>query len=263
LTIGLDEVAQLAAVTAAADPAHPLTTAARDRVETSAGSTVAYPLIAARNGIEEALGAVAFSFPNGATATDADAALLRLIADIAALAVDRGRLASTISERSEWFERLAHTDPLTGLANARTVSRVLEMELARAARQGTEVAVAIFDIVDFGAINEDAGRDAGDDLLRSVAAILAGSVRLVDTVARSGADEFLLVAPGPDGAIVAQRVVDGVAELPPVGGRAVRIAVGLARFPADGTDANGIMTAAQNALRRSRPAGSDEVGTVG
>jgi diguanylate cyclase (GGDEF)-like protein len=263
LTIGLDEVAQLAAVTAAADPAHPLTTAARDRVETSAGSTVAYPLIAARNGIEEALGAVAFSFPNGATPTDADAALLRLVADIAALAVDRGRLASTISERSEWFERLAHTDPLTGLANARTVSRVLEMELARAARQGTEVAVAIFDIVDFGAINEDAGRDAGDDLLRSVAAILAGSVRLVDTVARSGADEFLLVAPGPDGAIVAQRVVDGVAELPPVGGRAVRIAVGLARFPADGTDANGIMTAAQNALRRSRPAGSDEVGTVG
>jgi diguanylate cyclase (GGDEF)-like protein len=263
LTIGLDEAAQQAAVTAAADPAHPLTTAARDRVEASAGSTVAYPLIAARNGIDEALGAIALSFPEGTSLTDADATLLRLVADITALAVDRGRLASTVAERSEWFERLAHTDPLTGLANLRTVSRVLELEIARAARQGSEVAVAVFDLDDFAATNEAAGRDAGDDVLRSVASILAGSVRLVDTVGRSGADEFLLVAPGPAGATVAQRVVDGVAEMPPVGGRPITIAVGLARFPTDGTDAGSVLAAAQDALARSRPSGPGEVETAG
>jgi len=263
LTIGLDEVAQQAAVSAAADPAHPLTTAARDRVEASAGSTVAYPLIAARNGIEEALGAIAVTFPDGAAPTDADAALLRVVADIASLAVDRGRLVSTVAERSEWFERLAHTDPLTGLANLRTVSRVLELEIARAARQGTEVSVAIFDVHDFSAINEAAGRDAGDDLLRSVAAILAGSVRLVDTVGRSGADEFLLIAPGPAGTTVAKRVVDGVAEIPAVGGRAVTIAVGLARFPADGSDAETVLAAAQGALAREHPDGRGEVEATG
>jgi diguanylate cyclase (GGDEF)-like protein len=143
------------------------------------------------------------------------------------------------------------------------VSRVLELEIARAARQGTEVSVAIFDLDDFTATNEAAGRDAGDDVLRSVASILAGSVRLIDTVGRSGADEFLLVAPGPAGAAVAQRVVDSVAELPAVGGRPVTIAVGLARFPIDGSDADSVLAAAESALGRSQPAARGEAETAG
>lgn len=263
LTIGLDEAAQQAAVAAAADPAHPLTTAARDRVEASAGSTIAFPLIAARDGIDEALGAIAITFPDGTAPTDADTTLIRLVADITALAVDRARLASTATERSDWFERLAHTDPLTGLANLRTISRVLELELARAGRQASEVSVAIFDVDDFAATNESAGRDAGDDVLRAVAAVLAGSVRLVDTVARSGADEFLLVAPGSAGPMVAQRVLDGIAELPPVAGRPVSVSAGVARFPTDGTDTESVLAAAQSALERSRNAGRGEVETTG
>lgn len=263
LTIGLDEAAQQAAVTASADPAHPLTTAARDRVETTVGSTVAYPLTAARDGIDEALGAIAITFPAGAGPSETDATLLRAVADVAALAVDRGRLASTVAERSEWFERLAHTDPLTGLANLRTISRVLELELARAGRQGSEVSVAVFDIDDFAATNEAAGRDAGDDVLRSVAAVLAGSVRLVDTVARTGGDEFLLVAPGSAGLMVAKRVLEAVADLPSIGGRPVRVAAGVARFPIDGTDAESLLAAADAALERSRAAGRGEVETTG
>jgi diguanylate cyclase (GGDEF)-like protein len=262
LTIGLDEAAQQAAVAAAADPAHPLTTAARERIEASAGSTLAVPLIAARDGIDEALGAIAITFPDGRTPTEADTTLIRLVANITALAVDRARLASTVAERSEWFERLAHTDPLTGLANLRTISRVLELEIARAGRQGSEVSVAIFDVNDFAATNEAAGRDAGDDILRAVAAVLAGSVRLVDTVARSGADEFLLVAPGSAGAMVAKRVLEGIADLPAVGGRPVTVAAGVARFPNDGTDADSVLVAAQGALERSRTGGRGEVETT-
>ena len=110
---------------------------------------------------------------------------LRAVADLVAVAADRFRLASTVAERSEWFERLAHTDPLTGLANMRTFSRVLELELARAGRQGTEVSVAVFDIDDLTATNDAAGHEAGDDVLRSVAAVVAGAVRLVDSVARA------------------------------------------------------------------------------
>src|SRR6185503_19927253 len=216
------------AVAAAADPSHPLTTAARERVEASSGSTLAYPLIAARDGIDEALGAIAITFPDGATPSDADTTLLRVVADITALAVDRSRLASTVGERSEWFERLAHTDPLTGLANLRTISRVLELEIARAGRQGGEVSVAIFDVDDFAATNETAGRDAGDDVLRSVASVVAGSVRLVDTVARYGPDEFLLVAPGSAGAMVARRILDGITELPAVAGRTISVTAGVA-----------------------------------
>ncbi|MEA2606918.1 MAG: hypothetical protein QOI00_1675 [Chloroflexota bacterium] len=262
LTIGLDEAAQQAAVAAVTDPGHPLTTAGRDRAETRSGATIALPLIVTRAGVEEALGALAVTFADDAAADAADPVYLRLVADLAALAVDRARLASTVAERSEWFERLAHTDPLTGLANLRTVSRVLELELARAGRQGGEVSVAVFDIDDFGALNEASGRDAGDDVLRSVAAILAGSVRLVDTVARFGADEFLLVAPGSAGAMVAQRVVDGVAELPTIDGRMTSVTAGVARFPTDGTDAESVIAAAHGALERARSARRGTVETT-
>ena len=259
LTIGLDEAAQQAAVAAVADPTHPLTTAGRDRTEARAGTTIALPLIVARAGVEEALGALAVTFADDAAADAADPTYLGLLADLAALAVDRARLASTVAERSEWFERLAHTDPLTGLANLRTVSRVLELELARAGRQGGEVSVAIFDVDDFATVNADAGRDAGDDVLRSVAAVLSGAVRLVDTVARFGADEFLLVAPGSAGVTVAQRVLDGVAELAASDGRTISLSAGVARFPADGTDAASVIAAAQAALDRGR---AERRGTV-
>jgi diguanylate cyclase (GGDEF)-like protein len=252
LTVGLDEAAQQAAVVAVADPGHPLTSASRNRVETRSGATIALPLSATRAGIEETLGALAVTFPDDATAAAADSTYLQLLADVATLTVDRARLASTVAERSDWFERLAHTDPLTGLANLRTVSRVLELELARAGRQGSEVSLALFDIDGFEAVNAGAGRDAGDDLLRSVASILAGSVRLVDTVARSGGDEFLLVAPGSAGAMVAQRVLDAVVELPAVGDRPVSVTAAVARFPIDGADADSLLAAAQAALERAK-----------
>jgi diguanylate cyclase (GGDEF)-like protein len=252
LTIGLDAAGQAAAVTSAADQDHPLSLAARHRSGARSGSVVALPLVASRAGVEEPLGAIALSFGSEADAEAADGALLRAVADVAALAVDRSRLAATAAERSEWFERLAHTDPLTGLANLRTIGRVLELELTRAGRQGGEVSVAVFDVDDFTATNAAAGHEAGDDVLRAVAAVLSGSVRLVDTVARTGADEFLLVAPGSASVTVARRVLDGIAELAPVAGRTISVTAGVARFPADGTDAEAVVAAAHAALDRAR-----------
>jgi diguanylate cyclase (GGDEF)-like protein len=262
-TVGLDETGQAALAEAVAAPDHPLTAAARDRAEAEGSDGVAYPLTVGRGGIEQSLGAVMFRWTWGKPSlSGGDAAFLRATADMVAVAVDRSRLASTIAERSEWFERLAHTDPLTGLANQRTFGRVLELELARAGRQGSEVSVAIFDVDDFAATNDASGREAGDDVLRSVAAILAGAVRLVDTVARLGGDEFVLVAPGSAGLTVARRVLDGVAELPDIGGRKVSVSAGVARFPADGTDADTILAAAQAALERGRAEGTGSVETT-
>lgn len=171
------------------------------------------------------------------------------------MAIDRFQLASLATERSEWYERLAHTDALTGIANARTFARILELELARAARQGSEVSVAIFDVDGLADLNETAGREAGDDVLRSVASVLAASVRLVDTVARYGGDEFVVVAPGAAGITVAQRVREGIAALSPVGGKAISVSTGVARFPADATTADGLLVAAERALAEARDAG--------
>ena len=261
-TMGLDSAGQAALAAAATDPAHPLTAAGRDRQEVSIGADAAFPLIAGRGGIDQGLGAIVFSWPEVHAPAGDEAAFLRAVADLAAVAVDRSRLASTIAERSEWFERLAHTDPLTGLANERTFSRVLELELARAGRQGSEVSVAIFDIDDFTATNDAGGREAGDDALRAVAAVLAGAVRLVDTVARYGGDEFILVAPGSAGLTVARRVLAGIADLPATAGRRISVSAGVARFPTDGTDAESIVASAQAALERARAEGSGSLETT-
>lgn len=255
-TIGLDEPGQAAIGAAAANPAHPLTAAALERRETSDVRTAAFPLLVGRGGIEQGLGAIAFFWAGNQSADADELAFLRAVADLVAVAADRYRLASTAAERSEWFERLAHTDPLTGLANMRTFSRVLELELARAGRQGTEVSVAVFDVDDLGATNEAAGHEVGDDVLRSVAAVIAGAVRLVDSVARLGGDEFIIVAPGSAGMTVARRVLEGVAELPEVAGRRTSVSGGVARFPVDGTDAESIVESARAAAARARTEGS-------
>ena len=255
-TVGLDEAGQAALGAAVGDASHPLTAAALERREAVVSGTEAFPLVVSRDGIEQALGAIAFTWPSGPSPDTDTTSFLRAVADLVAVAVERSRLASSVAERSEWFERLAHTDPLTGLANMRTFSRVLELELARAGRQRSEVSVAVFDIADFAATVDAGGREAGDDVLRAVAAVIAGAVRLVDTVARLGGDEFVVVAPGSAGLTVALRVLEGIAALPETSGRRIAVTAGVARFPVDGTEAESIVEAARAAAARARTEGS-------
>ena len=252
-----------------ADPGHPLNEAATARVvtfdhEATLGDGTAFvgaylPLVVASGGVDVTLGSIGFGWPAPRTLDASERETLAALAGLAALAVDRARLASTAAERSEWFERMAHTDPLTGLANERTVGRILELELARAGRQGSEVSLAMFDVDDFQATNRDHGHEAGDDVLRQVAAVLAESVRMVDTVGRIGGDEFVLVAPGSAGAMVAQRVLHGIAALPAVAGRPITVSAGVARFPVDGTDTGSLIAAAKEGLARARAQGRGTV----
>ena len=75
------------------------------------------PLVLGRGGVESTLGALLLRWPAGRSASPDDAATMESLAALAALAADRARHASNAAERSEWFERMAHTDPLTGIAN--------------------------------------------------------------------------------------------------------------------------------------------------
>jgi diguanylate cyclase (GGDEF)-like protein len=266
---GMDEAAQSRLADAVADPADPFATAAVGRLATfdregtmADGSPFvgAYlPLMISSAGVEASLGSIGVGWPAPRVLDDAERETLTALASLAAVAVDRTRLASTAAERSEWFERMAHTDPLTGLANERTVGRVLELELARAGRQGSEVSFAMFDVDDFQATNRIGGHEAGDDVLRRVAAVLAESVRLVDTVGRVGGDEFVLVAPGSAGTMVAQRILDGIAALPAVAGRRITVSAGVARFPVDGADAAALILAATEGLTRAKAEGRGTV----
>ena len=266
---GFDDAGREQLAADVTDPAHPFAEAAAgrtatfDREATGPDGSVFVgtylPLIVTTSGVEVSLGSLGMSWPAPHAVAPAERRLLTALAGLAAMAVDRARLSSTAAERSDWFERMAHTDPLTGLANERTVARILELELARAGRQGGEVSLAMFDVDDFQATNRTGGHEAGDDVLRRVAAVLAESVRLVDTVGRIGGDEFVLVAPGSAGMTVAHRVLEGITALPAIAGRPITVSAGVARFPVDGSDAESLIAAASDALSRARENGRGRV----
>jgi diguanylate cyclase (GGDEF)-like protein len=277
VAVGVAEDAGAAIEAALAATDDPIAATARDRTtRTVSGGEVPAdlaalglatitlrPLDVNRGGIDIPAGVLLLGWSETRELTDEDEVTITAIADFVAVAVDRARLASMIQERSEWFERMAHTDPLTGLANQRTFARILELELARAARQGSEISLAVFDVDGLGATNTALGHEAGDDVLRAVASVLAESVRLVDTVARYGGDEFVLIAPGAAGATVAKRVLDGVQSLPVAGGAPITVSAGVARFPEDGTTADELLASAMAALTSARSAGPGRIASAG
>jgi diguanylate cyclase (GGDEF)-like protein len=260
LTLGIpDDAVAAFEAEIVANPDHPVNHAALDRsgslgrvAQSPAGATTTsadLPLVVAGSGsVEACVGVLTFGWAGEHVVDTDEEALLVAVADLAAAAVATFRTSSMAAERAEWLERVALTDPLTGLANARTVARVLDLEVARAQRQGTEVSVALFDVDRFSELNAASGARAGDHVLRQVASVLAESVRLVDTIARTGGDEFVLVAPGPAGVTVARRVMDGIAKLDAVGEHAITVSAAVARFPQDGADSGVLLGAARAAL---------------
>ena len=272
LTLGMaDEGIEAFAGEVAGNPDHPIHRAALDRSGSLGrdgtlpdGTRVTgadLPLVVASGGVEACVGVLTFAWPGAHEVGTTEETILVAIADLAAAAIAAFRTSSIAAERAEWAERVSHTDPLTGLSNARTLGRVLELEVARAQRQQSEVSVALFDIDGFTQLNDRAGARAGDRALREVAAVLAETVRLVDTVARTGADEFVLVAPGSAGVLVAKRVLEGVAKLDRGEAGPISVSVVVARFPQDGTDAASLIEAARAALAAS--SGTSQVAEAG
>lgn len=220
---------------------------------------VALPLVAADEaGAEDAEGVLLATYADTMPDLSGPENTLTALADLSAVAIRQARLENALSERADWIGRLANTDPLTGLANRNTFERMLELEIARATRQESQVSVLLFDIDGFAGINERAGAQAGDDVLRHVAATIADQVRLVDTVARFGPDEFALIAPGGSGEVVGRRVRDALSLLE-AAGQPVSLGVGAVVYPADGATSDELLTAAGAALTEAKRRGRGSI----
>ncbi len=180
---------------------------------------------------------------------------LTALADLGAVAIRQARLHNVLAERAEYLERLARTDPLTGLADRRTFEQMLELEVHRAVRQGSALAVALFDVDGLAGINETHGASVGDDVLRHVAATIADKVRLVDTVARLGDDRFGVIAPGDAGGIVARRVQEAVRAIDAVGAVRPSVSAAVVHHPVDGDTGGALADAAAAALDRAKAGG--------
>ncbi len=108
------------------------------------------------------------------------------------LAAERAALEAT--ERAERAERDAFIDHLTELPNRRAWDQALEREQARCDRNDSTVAVAVVDVDDLKLVNDQRGHLVGDVLLRQTALVLRDAFRGSDLVARTGGDEFAVLA---------------------------------------------------------------------
>ena len=218
---------------------------------------VAVPLVAADEaGGEDAEGVLLAAFEEAQPEGSDD--MLTALADLSAVAIRQARLQRALLEKADWIGRLANTDSLTGLANKVTFERMLELELARATRQESQLSVLLFDVDGFAEINTAAGSPAGDEVLRHVAATLADQVRLVDTVARYGPDEFALIAPGGGGEVCGRRVRDALLKHE-AAGKPISVSIGAVIYPLDGATSSELLSAAGRALAEAKRRGRGSI----
>jgi diguanylate cyclase (GGDEF)-like protein len=157
--------------------------------------------------------------------------------------------------------RLSTIDSLTGLFNRSYFFTALEREIARGDRSGRAFCLVMLDLDDLKGVNDRFGHIAGDQVLRSVADIVRGGVRKIDTAARYGGDEFVALLPETDptgGWVVAEKIRQTVAEQGSFD-PGPTVSVGVVSYPADGRSADALLVSADRAMYASKRGGKNKV----
>lgn len=167
------------------------------------------------------------------------------------------RNVTALWQAEEELRFLAHHDPLTGLANRALFNDRLDVALRATQRHDSSLALLFLDVNDFKGINDVHGHAAGDQVLRMIARRLQGCVRETDTVARMGGDEFtVLLTDIQSQGDVYEKVAQILAVLaePPDADSSVltmpSCSIGIACYPADGEDADTLLSHADDDMYR-------------
>lgn len=122
--------------------------------------------------------------------------LLMLMSGLLSYSLERELLVERLQAANAELAKLALTDSLTGLSNRRAILSEFNRLFAQAQREQKYVLVAVIDLDGFKGINDTYGHQAGDQLLRGVAAQLQTCLRASDILGRTGGDEFVVIALG-------------------------------------------------------------------
>jgi len=150
-------------------------------------------------------------------------------------------------------EETALTDGLTGLPNARSLFLRLAAELDEAQRGGMRLAVLVADMDGFKRVNDEYGHAAGNRVLEKTANALREAIRKGDYAARVGGDEFILLLPNTEPGVIQARMEE-MNRLVANAGREVcradflRLSIGAAFYPEDGTDAEELLAKADSRM---------------
>ena len=154
-------------------------------------------------------------------------------------------------------------DGLTGLANRRMFNLRIEHALQQATRRGDNFALLCLDLDDFKPINDRYGHRGGDQVLTEIGKRLRQTLRRVDTVARIGGDEFMIILeeiPNPaEARIVAGKLIDALSAPIEIGTNLVKVGVsiGISHYPFSGLNTDDLIRAADQAMYRAKERGKN------
>ena len=202
-------------------------------------------------------GSLALYPPPGGFSTEAQE-LARWLATQASIALENARLHTLVKAQ-------AVTDELTGLANRRRFMEVLDLELKRADRFDSPLALVLADLDDFKLVNDRFGHQTGDDVLRALSRVFRASLRDVDLPARLGGEEFAVLLPetdalGAEGLAERLRTELAAVELQGPEEEPLRVTAsfGVALYPQAGSG-DELLTLADAALYAAKAAGKNRV----
>ncbi len=189
---------------------------------------------------------------------DNELLLLHTVADQLAVAVNQAHLFAQMQQQ-------ALTDSLTGCYNRRSFELQLERDLHMATRMRQPLSLIMLDFDNFKDINDQAGHETGDVALRLLAEALRSELRAIDTAARFGGDEFVIIVPQAttEGAvIVAERLRKRIEQLEVPGFGRVTSSFGVATFPTHASSRDSLVVAADRSLYDSKNGGRNRVSFI-